>query len=66
MEIMAVKPNGKRRDIDNIIKPISDLLVRMNIVSDDSEMVSVTARWVPAEKQGTPCKVFVFAHDGGV
>ena len=35
----------RARDIDNIIKPISDALVKAGVVSDDSLAESVSARW---------------------
>lgn len=65
LEIMAVKPNNRRRDIDNLIKATADLLVRHGVVSDDSEMRSVSARWVPADQQKVACRVFVFSHNDG-
>ncbi|MDM9644488.1 RusA family crossover junction endodeoxyribonuclease [Rhizobium sp. S163] len=36
----------RARDIDNIIKPISDALVKAGVVHDDSLAECVTARWV--------------------
>jgi Holliday junction resolvase RusA-like endonuclease len=36
----------RARDIDNIIKPISDALVKAGVVLDDSLAECVTARWV--------------------
>lgn len=36
----------RARDIDNIIKPISDALVKAGVVSDDSLAESVSAKWV--------------------
>lgn len=33
------------RDIDNIIKPISDALVKAGVVQDDSLAESVSAKW---------------------
>lgn len=62
---MAVKPDKRRRDIDNLIKACADLLVRHGVVSDDSEMRSVSARWIPAGQQKTACRVFVFSHQDG-
>lgn len=35
----------RARDIDNIIKPISDALVKAGVVKDDSLAESVSARW---------------------
>ncbi len=35
----------RARDIDNIIKPLSDALVKAGVVQDDSLAESVSARW---------------------
>lgn len=35
----------RARDIDNILKPISDSLVKAGVVEDDSLAESVSARW---------------------
>lgn len=35
----------RARDIDNIIKPISDALVKAGVVEDDSLAEAVSARW---------------------
>lgn len=45
---IAVQRNwrSKRaRDIDNIIKPVSDALVKAGVVTDDSLAESVSAKW---------------------
>lgn len=44
--IQAVRPDKRRRDLDNIIKPISDLLVLVGVIEDDSDCEMITARWV--------------------
>jgi crossover junction endodeoxyribonuclease RusA len=46
VQINAVRPDRRKRDIDNLIKPLVDLLVSQGFVSDDSEMQQVTATWV--------------------
>jgi Holliday junction resolvase RusA-like endonuclease len=46
IQINAVRPHKRRRDIDNYIKPLVDFLVSQGFVSDDSEMQQVTATWV--------------------
>lgn len=45
---IAVQRNWRTkraRDIDNMIKPVSDALVKAGIVQDDSLAESVSARW---------------------
>lgn len=57
---LAVQRNwrSKRaRDIDNIIKPISDALVKAGIVKDDSLAESVSAKW--ADDLGGPAVVAI-------
>lgn len=46
VQINAVRPDRRKRDIDNLIKPLVDLLVSQGFVGDDSEMQQVTATWV--------------------
>jgi len=50
IHIKAQKSN-KRRDLDNILKATSDLLVNLNIV-DDSQCVALAAEW--AKKTTAP------------
>lgn len=45
--IEAGRPDRRRRDIDNLIKPLSDALVHGGAIADDSECATVTATWVP-------------------
>lgn len=55
---IAVQRNwrSKRaRDIDNLIKPVSDALVAAGVVSDDSLAESVSAKW--ADDLGGPAVV---------
>lgn len=47
----------RARDIDNIIKPVSDALVKAGIVRDDSLAESVSARW--AGDLGGPAVVVI-------
>lgn len=60
-EITAFRPDKRRRDIDNVIKPVCDLLVRIGVVPDDCEMQSVTARWADTDGEGV--KVHLFQHN---
>jgi crossover junction endodeoxyribonuclease RusA len=46
LSISAVRPDKRRRDVDNLIKPINDLLVHLGLVRDDSDCDLVSARWV--------------------
>ena len=44
LEIIAQRPRANR-DIDNIIKPINDLLKRHKLIEDDKFCVRVSAKW---------------------
>jgi Holliday junction resolvase RusA-like endonuclease len=43
------RPDRRRRDLDNTIKAISDLLVTNGVIDDDSEAVRITLQWVPVD-----------------
>lgn len=45
--IEAGRPDRRKRDIDNLIKPLSDALVHGGAIADDSDCATVTATWVP-------------------
>ena len=52
MVISACKPDNRKRDIDNLIKPVSDLLVIAGIIKDDSDCNMVCAYWRENGKNG--------------
>jgi crossover junction endodeoxyribonuclease RusA len=41
------RPDRRKRDLDNIVKSISDLLKTNGVVDDDSQAVRITLQWVP-------------------
>lgn len=43
--IIAIRPDRRARDIDNLIKPISDALAAGGVVTNDSQAQSVFAGW---------------------
>jgi Holliday junction resolvase RusA-like endonuclease len=44
--ITAGKPDGRRRDLDNIAgKALLDLLVEHQVIADDSLVASISSRW---------------------
>lgn len=45
VEIWANKPNKRKRDLDNLAKPILDLLVAHRVIDDDSDVQSINMRW---------------------
>lgn len=44
-------------DLDNILKPIMDLLVHTDTIKDDKQVVAINARW--SEDGGAPCTITV-------
>lgn len=51
LSIEATRPDKRRRDLDNAaFKCVSDLLVSLGIIEDDSLCVSLSAKWVKGEK----------------
>lgn len=45
LTITAVRPDNRARDIDNLIKPISDTLKKGGVIEDDAKAKSVFAVW---------------------
>lgn len=43
--IIAVKPDKRRRDIDNLVKAVSDVLQDTGLIEDDCLCQEVTAKW---------------------
>lgn len=56
MAVQAGRPDKRRRDIDNIFKPLGDFMVGQGIVEDDSLAVSVSAEWADGI---TGCRVTI-------
>lgn len=46
LSIHASRPDRRSRDIDNLIKPISDLLQTVGVIENDCDCEMVSARWV--------------------
>ena len=58
LTIHAVKPDKRRRDLGNLEKAVSDILVSQNIVEDDSLCEWLEVRWV---ESGPQCKITIEA-----
>jgi len=52
LTIWATAPDRRRRDLDNLIKPVSDALVRAQVVQDDSLMRALSIRWTEKIQPG--------------
>jgi heat shock protein HtpX len=44
LQVQAVRPDKRRRDLDNLLKASSDLLTRLNVIEDDSLNAFATGR----------------------
>jgi len=49
LEILATRPDRRARDIDNLIKPVSDAVAAAGLVGNDSMAQGVSAFWSRAE-----------------
>jgi crossover junction endodeoxyribonuclease RusA len=58
LTLQAVRPDRRRRDLDNLIKGTSDLLTSIGVIDDDSQCEMISARWVTS---GAPLHVRVEA-----
>jgi len=58
VQIKLVKPDKRRRDVDNPIKCCLDFLVRSEAIQDDSQVIKVSSEFVGS---GPPCTVIVRA-----
>jgi crossover junction endodeoxyribonuclease RusA len=47
LTVLVGRPDKRRRDIDNLLKPISDALKHGGAISDDSECQCIEASWHP-------------------
>lgn len=56
LSVALVRPDKRRRDLDNALKPLLDLLVEMQIIDDDSLVQRISVQWVSA---GAPCTVLI-------
>ncbi len=46
LSILAVRPDRRRRDLDNLLKAISDLLKSIGAISDDHMAEAINMRWI--------------------
>ena len=52
--INAVRPDRRKRDLDNLAKPILDVIVKAGLVDDDSLAQRITMAWVEPAFQDQP------------
>ena len=60
LEVRAVKPDKRRRDLGNLEKAISDLLQEVKVIEDDCLCQDIHLMWV---KEGPDCLVVVRKYE---
>jgi crossover junction endodeoxyribonuclease RusA len=61
LDIKAVKPDKRRRDIGNLEKAVSDILQSAKIIEDDYLCQDLRLRWA---KTGPECLITLRPYDG--
>lgn len=59
LSIALVRPDNRRRDLDNTLKAVLDLLGTkhgMGVIEDDSCIQRISIQWIPS---GDPCTVLI-------
>jgi Holliday junction resolvase RusA-like endonuclease len=56
LTILAVRPDKRRRDLGNLEKAVSDILVSQNIIEDDCLCEWMEIRWV---EDGPECQIII-------
>lgn len=60
LEIVVPRPDRRGRDIDNLIKPISDAIAAAGVIANDNQAMSVLIAWSsPDPEKGAPVRVVV-------
>ena len=60
LTVLAVRPDKRKRDLDNLLKAISDCLVSAKVIESDHLCEWIEARWV---KEGPECLVIIESLD---
>lgn len=61
LEVVAVKPDKRRRDLGNLEKAISDILQSTGVIENDYLCQDLHMRWA---KKGPECLITVRQYDG--
>lgn len=52
LRIIATAPDRRRRDLDNLCKPVADLLTQAGLIEDDSLAQSIHLEWTATPVKG--------------
>jgi Holliday junction resolvase RusA-like endonuclease len=61
LTVLVVRPDKRKRDLDNLFKAASDVLVEIGVIEGDHLCEWLEARWVPS---GAECEIMVEALSG--
>lgn len=61
LTVLVVRPDKRKRDLDNLFKAASDVLVEMQVIEGDHLCEWLEARWV---ESGPECEIVVEALGG--
>ena len=61
IHIYVVKPDKRKRDVSNIEKAVSDLLVKHGVLEDDDRITRNTQEWVTGDIE---CAVEIIPSTG--
>lgn len=59
VDILLVNPDKRRRDLDNRIKPLLDVIQYAEIVEDDSGLLSLSISWCGQDMAPTGCRMVI-------
>jgi crossover junction endodeoxyribonuclease RusA len=62
LEIAAVKPDKRRRDLGNLEKAVSDLLQKAGVIQDDYLCQDIHLHWA---KSGPECLIVIREYTDG-
>ncbi len=61
LTVLVVRPDKRRRDLDNLFKAASDVLVEMKVIEGDHLCEWLEARWV---ESGPECEIILETING--
>jgi crossover junction endodeoxyribonuclease RusA len=63
LHVLATKPDKRRRDLDNLLKATSDLLVHAGVIDDDCHCRAIAAEWNKMPDHSAPMVVRIHPLD---
>jgi len=64
MEVILILPNNRKRDIDNILKSLWDVLEKARVIKNDNQIYEIrTVKKVQKGQQGTIVRIKEFVEE---